>query len=203
MAALAWTLAGFFSGSIPFSVIVGRLAARTDIRQVGDRNPGATNVLRASNWRWFAVALLLDALKAAVPVGLAWYVSGLRGWPIVPVALAPLLGHAYSPWLRFRGGKALASTFGMWAGLTLGAGPIVLGLLTPLMFGVLPVSGWAVVFALLSFGGFVVPYYGGQHPEFTAIWLANLALVAWKYRADLRQPPGIRAWLLRLIGRAS
>ncbi len=202
MAVVIGTLAAFLSGSIPFSLIVGRLAARTDIREIGDRNPGATNVLRASNWRWFAVALLLDALKAAVPVGLLWFVVGLRGWPIVPVALAPLLGHAYSPWLRFRGGKALASTFGVWAGLTLGVGPLVLGMLTPLMFGAFSLSGWAVALALLAFGGFVVPYYGAEHPEFAAIWLANLALVAWKYRADLRQSPRIRPWLLRLIRRA-
>ncbi len=197
MSAILWMGLAFLCGSIPFAVIIGRLAARADIREYGDHNPGAMNVLRVAGWRWFAAALLLDFFKAAVPVGLAWFVFGLHRWLIVPVAIAPLIGHAYSPWLRFRGGKALASTFGVWAGLTLGVGPTVLGLLMPLLFGVLTVSGWAVVTALLAFGGFVVPYYGRGHPELAVIWLANLALVAWRYRDDLRQPPSIRPWLLR------
>jgi glycerol-3-phosphate acyltransferase PlsY len=121
-----WTLIAFLSGSIPFSVLVGRLAANVDIRKYGDHNPGATNVLRATGWGWGALAGLLDYLKGAVPVGIPWFLLGIHGWGIVPIALAPLLGHAYSPWLRFRGGKAVATTFGVWTGLTLGAGPVIL-----------------------------------------------------------------------------
>lgn len=202
MSAVVWTGLAFLCGSIPFAVIIGRLTAHADIREYGDHNPGATNVLRVAGWRWFAATLLLDFFKAAVPVSLAWFMFGLRRWLIVPVAIAPLVGHAYSPWLRFRGGKALASTFGVWAGLTLGVGPTVLGLLMPLLFGVLTASGWAVVTALLVFGGFVVPYYGRGHPELAVIWLANVVLVAWRYRADLRQPLDLRPWLLRLVRRA-
>jgi len=199
MDVITWTVIAFVSGSIPFSVIIGRLAADVDIRTYGDRNPGATNVLRATGWGWAGVAGLLDYLKGALPVGIAWFFLGIRDWGIVPIALAPLLGHAYSPWLRFRGGKAVAATFGIWTGLTLGAGPTMLGLLLGLAFGVFVVSGWAVVFAMLGFGGFVWLQYVTYHPQFVAIWLGNLALLAWKYREDLGQMPGIRPWLLRLI----
>jgi glycerol-3-phosphate acyltransferase PlsY len=128
---------------------------------------------------------------------------GIHGWGILPIALAPLLGHAYSPWLRFRGGKAVAATFGVWTGLTLGAGPIVLGILLSLTFAVVIVSGWAVVMAMLGFGGFVWLQFGAFQPELMGIWLGNLALLAWKYREDLGQPPGIRPWLMRLMGRGS
>lgn len=194
-----WTLIGFLLGSIPFSVIVGRLVADVDIRQYGDHNPGATNVLRATGWGWFALAGLLDYLKGAVPVGIPWFFLGIHDWGIVPIALAPLLGHAFSPWLRFRGGKAVAATFGVWTGLTVGAGPIMLGLLLGLAFAVVVVSGWAVVLAMLGFGGFIWQQYSAYYPEFMVIWLSNLALLAWKYRADLGHMPGIRSWLLRLF----
>lgn len=194
-----WTLIGFLLGSIPFSVIVGRLVADVDIRQYGDHNPGATNVLRATGWGWFALAGLLDYLKGAVPVGIPWLFLGIHDWGIVPIALAPLLGHAFSPWLRFRGGKAVAATFGVWTGLTVGAGPIMLGLLLGLAFAVVVVSGWAVVLAMLGFGGFIWQQYSAYYPEFMVIWLSNLALLAWKYRADLGHMPGIRSWLLRLF----
>jgi glycerol-3-phosphate acyltransferase PlsY len=196
---IIWTLIGFLSGSIPFSVLVGRLAANVDIREFGDHNPGATNVLRAMGWGWFALASLLDYFKGAIPVGIAWFWLGIGGWGIVPIALAPLLGHAYSPWLRLRGGKAVAATFGVWTGLTVGASPTILGLLLGLSFAVVLVSGWAVLLAMLGFGGFVWLQYGTYHPEFMAIWLGNLALLAWKYREDLGQMPGIRPWLLRRI----
>ena len=194
-----WTLIGFLLGSIPFSVIVGRLVADVDIRQYGDHNPGATNVLRATGWGWFALAGLLDYLKGAVPVGIPWFFLGIHGWGIVPIALAPLLGHAFSPWLRFRGGKAVAATFGVWTGLTVGAGPIMLGLLLGLAFAVVVVSGWAVVLAMLGLSGFIWRQYSTYYPEFMVIWLGNLTLLAWKYRADLGHLPGIRSWLLRLF----
>jgi glycerol-3-phosphate acyltransferase PlsY len=203
MDVVLWTLIAFLSGSIPFSVLVGRLAANVDIREYGDHNPGATNVLQAAGWGWGALAGLLDYLKGAVPVGIPWFLLGIHGWGIIPIALAPLLGHAYCPWLRFRGGKAVAATFGIWTGLTLGAGPTMLGILLSLAFAVFVVSGWAVVFAMLGFGGFVWLQYGSHQPELMAIWLGNLILLAWKYREELGQPPGIRPWLMRLIGRGS
>lgn len=195
---LAWTGLAFFCGALPFSLWIGRLAAGVDIRAYGDHNPGATNVLRALNWRWFALAGLLDVLKAAVPVGLAWFGAGLGGWAIVPVALAPILGHAYSPWLRGRGGKAVAATFGTWVGLTIGAGPTLLGLLLGVMFAVFRVSGWAVMFAMLAFGGFVFTYYGSWLPELFAVWLGNFLILALTHRGELGQAPGLRGWVRRL-----
>lgn len=145
--------------------------------------------------------MLLDGFKAAIPVGLAWFSYGLHGWAIVPVALAPVFGHAYSPWLRGRGGKAVASTFGLWTGLTLGAGPIILGLLLGLMYAVFTISGWAVLLAMLAFGGFIIFYYGPTYPEFILVWLGNLLLLIVKHREDLARLPGIRPGLLSRLRR--
>ncbi len=70
MGGLTWIAIGFLSGSIPFSVLIGRLVAGTDIRKIGDRNPGATNVFRAANRRWGVLAILLEfTLKAPCPLG--------------------------------------------------------------------------------------------------------------------------------------
>ena len=201
MDVIVWTLVGFLCGSIPFSLLVGKLAHRGDIRNYGDHNPGAANVLRAAGWRWGVLAMLLDSLKGAVPVGLAWFLFGIQGWAIVPVALAPVFGHAYSPWLHWRGGKAVATTFGIWSGLTMGAGPILLGLLLGVMFAVFTVSGWAVLLAMLSFGVFVVFYYGPAYPEFIAVWLGNLLLLVVKHRSELSRLPDIRPAVLHLLRR--
>ena len=186
------TVAGFLLGSIPFSVWIGKLGTGVDIREYGDHNPGSTNVLRARGWKPALVALLLDAFKGAIPVSLAWFGLGISGAAIVPAALAPIAGHAFSPWLGWRGGKAVATTFGVWTGLTLGAGPITLGLLLGLMFSVFENSAWAMILAFLAFGGFVLPYYGATQPELMLVWLGNLAILLIKHRGDLRQPAGIR-----------
>lgn len=196
MDVLFWTLVGFTSGSIPFSVILGHVLRKGDIRTYGDHNPGGTNVLRAAGWRWGVAAILLDALKGAIPVGLAWFVVDLQGWQIIPVALAPLFGHAFSPWLGGHGGKAVATTFGIWTGLTVGVGPTLLGLLLGLNFLVFQSSGWAVFLSLFAFGGFVWRFYADQQPAFVVIWLANLALIAWKHRSELRQRPALRPGLV-------
>ena len=102
---LFWTAIGFFCGAIPFSVLLARLYAGADISRVGDGNPGAANAWRAGGWRVGALAMALDFLKGAVPVAAARFLGGARDWELVPIALAPVLGHAFSPFLSGRGGK--------------------------------------------------------------------------------------------------
>lgn len=193
MTTLLWIVIGFVSGSLPFSVWVGRLALRTDIRRYGDRNPGASNVIRAGGWTWGALALLLDYFKGAIPVGVAHFFVGLSGWSLVAVALAPVLGHAYSPFLNFRGGKAVAATFGIWTGLTLGEIPILLGLLLGVWFAVVATSGWAVMLAMLSLLLYLLFFH--LDPVLLTVWVGNTLLLAWKHRAELGQTPDLRSWL--------
>lgn len=201
MTIVIWTLLGFWLGAVPFSVWLGRLALRTDIRHYGDSNPGATNAWRAGGWRVGLPALLLDYLKGAIPVGLAHFEAGMSGWPLVAVALAPVIGHAFSPFLRFRGGKALAVTFGVWTGLTLGAGPTIFGLFLALFLLAQTGDGWAVV---LGAGAFLI-YLAlhGQDIHLLTIWGINGGLLIWKYRNDLSTPPQLRPFArqyLRWLG---
>ncbi len=192
-----WTIIAFLLGSLPFSVWIGRLAGRVEIRDYGDGNPGSSNVVRSLGWRWGSLAMLLDFLKGAIPVGLAWFFLGLDGWYILPVALAPILGHAFSPWLGWQGGKAVAVTFGVWTGLTLGVAPTVLGLLLAVMFAVFTASGWAMILAMILFGVFITTYYRPLYPEFIAIWAGNFLVLLYKHFSELKRLPAIRKFWFR------
>lgn len=193
MPQIAFVLGAFLAGSLPFSVWVGHMALGRDIRTVGDANPGATNVLRAGGKAAAAAAFLLDFAKGSVPVGIAHVWFQWSGWSLVLIALAPVLGHAFSPLLHFRGGKAVAVTGGIWCGLTAWEGPTVGGILLGLFTYFLGANGRAVLAAMAAMALYflVTPavwnQFGIRPPTFpilSLIWLGNVAILAWKHRAD-------------------
>ena len=119
-AAGAAILGGGLLGSIPFGLLLTRAAGLGDIRRIGSGNIGATNVLRTGNKTLAAAVLVLDALKGAAAVLLA---APLLGEPFAPLAgLGAVLGHCFTPWLGFRGGKGVATGLGMVAALAWPAG---------------------------------------------------------------------------------
>jgi glycerol-3-phosphate acyltransferase PlsY len=196
-----WTLVAFLCGSVPFSLLVGFWVLHVDVRTYGDGNPGASNIIRAGGWRVGIPAIFLDSFKGAAPVGTAFFLMSIQDWRIVPIAIAPVAGHAFSPWLRFRGGKAVAVTFGVWTGLTLGTAPILLGIFLLLTYFTVAVSGWAVILAMLGLmGGLLI---GPNGLVFTGVWLGNVAILIFKHRHDLAQPPGVNPAILRLLRRRS
>jgi glycerol-3-phosphate acyltransferase PlsY len=184
---LLWSLLGFFLGSLPFSVWIGKLALRKDIRQVGDHNPGATNVMRAGGVAWYAIVLVLDITKGALPVGLAIYIAGMDGWSLIPIAMAPPLGHAFSPFLRFHGGKAVAASFGVWIGLTLWKIPLISLLLLSVFALLITPAGWAVMLTLAGMG--LTIWLWLTDPVLIGVLLANAGLLIYTHRDDLRQQP--------------
>jgi glycerol-3-phosphate acyltransferase PlsY len=197
MTALFWMLLGFWLGAIPFSVWLGRLALQADIRHFGDGNPGATNAWRAGGWRVGLPALLLDYLKGAIPVGLAHFGAGLSDWPLAAVALAPIFGHAFSPFLRFQGGKALAVTFGVWTGLTLGHYPLIFGLFLGLFLWVQTGHGWAVALSVVAVLAYQLLFT--ENIYLLLIWVINGGLLIWKYRADLLTPTQLRPFTRQYV----
>jgi glycerol-3-phosphate acyltransferase PlsY len=199
MSALFWTAVGFLLGSIPFSYLLGRAIAHADIRLYGDGNPGAINAWRAGGWRAGVPAVLLDFLKGAVPVVAARSLAAVSGWGLVPVAIAPVAGHAFSPFLRLHGGKALAATFGVWAGLTLGEGPTVLGALFGFFYLLQSSDAWTVVLGMLGFLGYLL--VRGADAVILVIWVGHFLILGWKQRGELRTGLRPRPFLLRLFGR--
>jgi glycerol-3-phosphate acyltransferase PlsY len=191
------TILGFLAGSLPFSVWLGRWFVRTDIRRYGDGNPGAANAWRAGGWRVGVMAVLLDYLKGATPVALAYFGCEMTGWKILPIALAPVVGHAFSPFLRFRGGKAIAVTFGIWSGLTLWVAPTILGLALTLAITLNATDAWSVIFGMSVLLLYLI-LFAAPLP-LLAVWAGNFALVLWKHRAELNTPPRPRRWLENLF----
>lgn len=134
-------LAGsYLAGSLPFGLIVARVAKGIDIREHGSKNIGATNVTRVLGAKWGAVCFVLDVLKGALPVLLPNVIlaaddSNRSHWQVAAGLLA-ILGHMFPVWLGFRGGKGVATALGVVVML---ANPIS----TAITFG-----AFAVVFAL-------------------------------------------------------
>ena len=195
---LVWSLVGFFLGSIPFAFIIGKLFTKQDIRTVGDGNPGGTNALKAGGLKAGIPAILLDIGKGFLPVYLAQH-SGVAGWGLIPICLAPILGHAFSPFLKFRGGKALGATGGVWLALIgLWAFPVYAGLAVP--FTIFQTEhAWSANAGMLALIGYAILF---GEPWLVAFAALNTLLIAWTHRRDLAHPIQLREWVSsRWLGR--
>ena len=109
-------LLSYVLGSVPFAIIISRLMGLEDPRRFGSGNPGATNVLRTGNKKAAVLTLIGDAAKGWLAVILAAYVSQAYGLPIAVTAacaVAAFLGHVYSCFLKFKGGKGVATAMGV------------------------------------------------------------------------------------------
>ncbi len=117
----ATIVAGFLSGSIPFGFLLARAFLGVDVRRVGSGNIGATNVARAGGRKMGVAVLVLDAAKAVAPMLVARALLGGsprdEAW-VAAAGLAAFLGHVFTPWLRFRGGKGVATGLGVFVVLS-------------------------------------------------------------------------------------
>ncbi len=199
-------LAAFACGSIPFGVLIAR-SRGVDLRTVGSGNTGATNVGRALGRRFGILCFALDAAKGAAPVFVAGWIAGILGmgaasmsaaaaWGWLGVAVAAILGHCFSPWIGFRGGKGVATGFGavlaMWPILTIPAisafavWAVVLGLTRIMalasMAGALVLP--ATVLAMAIGGGEGTASLRGSVP-FLAITGLIAGFVIFRHRANI------------------
>jgi glycerol-3-phosphate acyltransferase PlsY len=161
-------LFGYFCGSVPFGLILTRLAGTADLRAIGSGNIGATNVLRTGRKDLAALTLLLDLAKGTAAVLLlAWLAPGS---PKLLAALGAFLGHLFPVWIKFRGGKGVATFLGCllataWpAALAFGivwlaiayftrfssAAALAASALTPLLLLMMGKSGAALIFGLMT-----------------------------------------------------
>ena len=109
----------YILGAIPFGVIISRKIAGIDITLKGSGNIGATNVAREIGLKWGLFTLLFDLLKGFIPVFIVRnYITGIEGYFLIVISLAVLLGHRYSPFLNFKGGKGVATAFGIFLALS-------------------------------------------------------------------------------------
>ena len=173
-------LVSYLLGSIPFGLVLTRLAGKGDLRDIGSGNIGATNVLRTGSKGLAAATLLLDAAKGAVAVLLAQ-----RLWPeAVDVAAAgALIGHLYPVWLKFRGGKGAATLFGILVPL-LPMAALIYAVTWIAMLLMVRISSVAGMSAAAS--GPVSSAFLG-HRELFPLLLGFALLVIWKHRENIRR----------------
>jgi glycerol-3-phosphate acyltransferase PlsY len=174
---------GYLCGSIPFGLLLTRVAGLGDIRAIGSGNIGATNVLRTGKKGLAALTLLLDGGKGALAVGLALWLLPAQPYVLLLAGIGAFLGHLFPVWLKFKGGKGVATGLGVLLGLSWPVGLAAIGtwLLVALeaqyssmaalaAFTVTPVIAWAL---------------GAQ--EACIASLVFLPLLYWTHRANIRR----------------
>jgi glycerol-3-phosphate acyltransferase PlsY len=201
-----WTAVGFISGSLMIAFWTGKILLIKDIREYGDRNPGTINLWKAGGWKIGLPSGILELAKGCAPVALAVWVFGVKGWYLVPVALAPILGHAFSPFLKFRGGKAIAVTLGVWTAITIWEGLLVLGLLMGLVYVILNHSPWFIIFTMLAFLAYLIVaglLVRGIALPIIAIWAGNTGTFIIKHWQDLKEPITLNLYIAKLFRKTS
>ena len=106
-----WAVIGYLLGSIPFGMVVARVMNLGNLREIGSGNIGATNVLRTGNKSAAALTLILDAAKGAIALLLARYLAGEDAAQLA--AVMAMVGHCFPVWLKFNGGKGVATFLGI------------------------------------------------------------------------------------------
>ncbi len=185
MQAIAVVLISFLSGAVPYSLILGKLFLKEDIRNYGDGNPGAANAWRAGGPVLGIFSVLLDVLKAYLPVYYTMLSFDFPHYILVAVAVAPIAGHAFSPFLYFHGGKAVASTYGVWLALNkLTGGLLVMGVTSALFFIFQTIDAWSVIMGLFAL--VVYLFLSQAETWLRLLCLINMSIVVYKHRKDLK-----------------
>ena len=191
------SLAAFWLGACPFSVWVGHKFLGKEIRDYGDGNPGAANVMRAGGRKSFGLAMFLDIAKGVPFVYLAHAFWGFPDMVVVVVGLSAIMGHAFSPLLSFKGGKSIAVTFGVLLALP---HPGVLFTFIIFMFVAflfIERDAWIVIAGAAGTLAYLVITRGNSWESL--LMLGVLAILAVKHFNDLKTVPTRRvrilAWL--------
>ena len=179
-------IAAFWLGACPFAVWIGRYRLHKDIREYGDSNPGAANVFKAGSIKWGFLAVLVEILKGMPFVFLAIYL-GLPLPQVYFIGLCAILGHAFSPFLGFKGGKATAVTFGVLIAIPPKEIVVVFFILMLAGFFFLAGDGWRMV---LSIAGCLLYATLTDMDFWTLLFLIGvLIIVAVKNAEALRSMP--------------
>ena len=177
---LAGALLAYLVGSIPIGLVLTRIAGLGDIRDIGSGNIGATNVLRTGNKTLAALTLLLDVAKGAVPV-----LVGARFGPDMAVvaAGAVVIGHMFPLWLRFRGGKGVATGVGAVFVLSWPVGLICMATWLVLVAATRYVSLGSTAAAIAA----PVAAYWLADPQRTEVMILIAALIVIRHQANIRR----------------
>ncbi|RIX50307.1 glycerol-3-phosphate acyltransferase [Paenibacillus nanensis] len=195
---ILWTLIAFISGSLMFSYWLGLLAKR-NLKEQGDGNPGAMNLWKAAGYRYGLAGIALDFLKGYLPILIMIRAGDISGYAVVLPSAAALLGHSFSPFLGWRGGKAIAVSFGVWSALTSFAASLAYAILlvlllflgrwirkgkpaTPVSDGMQVVAGMVLLAVYLQMAGYPA--------QILMFWLANVLVLLYTHSRELAHVRG-------------
>ena len=184
MSITLWIVASYLLGATPTSYIAGRLGRGIDLREHGSKNLGATNVYRILGWVYAIPVAIIDVAKGVIPVALFGHWAHGPAWLPVTLGGAAVLGHMFSPYVRFKGGKGVATAAGVFLALAPWAFAIALPFwgLSLWLTGYVSLSSIA---AALTFPLWVRLTVGGGATFWTSVVLALLIVVA--HRANIRR----------------
>ncbi len=180
-ALFAWALFGYLLGAVPFGILLTKVLGLGNLREIGSGNIGATNVLRTGSKPAALATLLLDGGKGAVAVLIARHFAGEDAAQVA--GLLAFVGHCYPVWLRFRGGKGVATFLGLLLALAWPVG--IAACLTWLATGVLTrISSLSALVAAAA-SSFWVILLG--HPSIFFLSVATTLLVFWRHRDNIKR----------------
>ncbi len=186
MAALPWLIASYLLGAVPTSYLAARLFRGIDLREHGSRNLGATNLYRVLGWRYAVPVGLLDAAKGLVPVLVfAPRVSSSELFALI-CGLVAVVGHVFSVFVGFKGGKGVATAAGVMLGLT----PAALGVAVLVWAALVYLTGYVSVGSIVAAAIFPLAVYLLEPPDQPAmLWLdiAVAAAIVWFHRANIQR----------------
>jgi glycerol-3-phosphate acyltransferase PlsY len=185
----AMVVGGYLVGSIPFGYLLVRVQSGRDIRYMGSGNIGATNVARTSGWSVGAATLILDAAKGYFAVWLAGHFSGGNIRLMVYAGLAAILGHVFPVWLKFEGGKGVATALGVFLAICWQAVAVAVAvfLLVALFWRFVSLASISAAAALPLL---VYLLYAPRHAPPTAVSTCTLlaaVIVIIKHRANIER----------------
>ena len=180
-------LVAYLIGSVPTGYIIVKSAKGQDIREIGSGSTGATNVKRVMGKKWFFITLLLDAFKGALPVILAKiFCVSFTGIGLLPViaAIAVILGHSKSVFLKFTGGKSVASGVGTILALNWVAGSIIAVIWAIVTYFSKYVSLGSIV--ALGLSPFIM-YFTGAPAAYVGYCLLGAVYIIWLHRSNIQR----------------
>lgn len=172
----------YFLGSLPTALLLVRWVTGADVRLSGSGNVGGTNAARAAGLKIGAVVTLVDMAKGAIPVMVMhWYNPSSR-W-LALTMLAAVIGHIYPVWLRFRGGKGVATGFGAF--LMLAPGPAGVAFLIWLI--VVLIARYVALASMIASASFPVLLYSMEHPPEPVMWAVVVVagLIVFKHKPNM------------------
>jgi glycerol-3-phosphate acyltransferase PlsY len=182
---VAWLVPAYLLGAVPTSFLVARWARGVDLRTVGSKNLGATNLFRLLGWKAAIPVALFDVGKGAAPVLVYLALTREPSWWSLVVGAAAVLGHVFSPFVSFRGGKGVATA----AGVFLAYMPGAIGAAAVVWIGLVALTGYVSLGSITAAVAFPVLVRVLYPSRVTAFWVAGCValFVIVNHRANIRR----------------